>query len=36
MVFTEFAASEPIPGANDGNLTLAFAGIRQVILLPAI
>ncbi|CAG2212646.1 EXOC6 [Mytilus edulis] len=27
----QFAASEPIPGANDGNLTLAFAGIRQLL-----
>lgn len=26
----EFAASEPVPGFNDGTLQLAFADLRQV------
>ena len=27
---SEFAASEPVPGFNDGTLQLAFADLRQV------
>lgn len=28
--FVEFAASEPVPGFNDGTLQLAFSDLRQV------
>ena len=30
ILFSEFAASEPVPGFNDGTLQLAFADLRQV------
>ena len=30
LLISEFAASEPVPGFNDGTLQLAFADLRQV------
>ena len=31
LKISEFAASEPVPGFNDGTLLLAFADLRQLL-----
>lgn len=31
LLLSEFAASEPVPGFNDGTLQLAFADLRQLL-----
>ena len=36
LLISEFAASELVPGFNDGTLQLAFADLRQVFQIKCV